>query len=565
MQGIGVSPGIAIGKALVHEQTAESIPQAQTRSVAEEINRLQASLASVRDQLEKIKEQAALQLGDQVQILDAQILMTRDPELLAGVHEHIRSGMTAEAAWQLGMQFYVQILAGLDSDYMRERVADLRDLEARVQHDLMGIQRLDLARLTEDYIVVAQTLTPSDTVSMDKSHVLGIVTDLGGRTSHSAILARSLEIPAIVGINNVTNCIKTEDLLIVDAYQGKVIVQPDAATLSEYTRRKADRAGDKSSLCKLKAQQTISCDHHRVELGANISTPEDCASALDNGAEGVGLFRSEFLYLNRDSLPDEAEQFQAYKAVLETMAPRPVVIRTLDVGGDKALSYLDLPEESNPFLGYRAIRMCLKQTDIFRTQLRALLRASVFGNLKIMFPMISCIEELHQAKTILNEIRTELLQAGISVGANLEVGIMIEVPAAAIISDILAKEVDFFSIGTNDLIQYTVAVDRMSREIAHLYTPFHPAVLRLIQMVIDNAHRAGIWVGMCGEAAGDPALIPLFLGMGLDEFSMSAPSILPARELIAKTSFKQQTERVAEILQLPSAQAVQERLDATGP
>lgn len=564
MNGVGVSPGIAIGKALVLIEENVSFEQTSSRSPGEELECLQVSLASVRKQLEKIKEKAALELGDKAQILDAQILVTQDEELLEAVRGHIERGMTAEAALETGVEFYVKILEGLDDEYMRERAADLRDVGGRLIRHLLGIEQQDLSALTEDYIIVARDLTPSDTASMNKTRVLGIVTDIGGRTSHSAIMARSLEIPAIVGTKEGTSRIKTGDLLILDVQEGEVIIEPDFHQVDFYEKKRAEMENEKKRLLKLKNQPSISVDGHQVELAANIGTPKDCTSALHNGAEGIGLFRTEFLYLNRDNLPTEEEQFAAYKAVLEAMAPKPVVIRTLDVGGDKELSYLNLPPESNPFLGYRAIRVCLKQTDIFQTQLRALLKASAYGNLKIMFPMISSLDEVRQAKTWLEKIKAELITEGAKVSEKIEVGIMIEIPAAALISDVLAKEVDFFSIGTNDLIQYTTAVDRMNEGIAYLYTPFHPAVLRLIQMVIENGHQAGIWVGMCGEAAGDPDLIPLFLGMGLDEFSMSAISLLPARELIGRLNKAELKKKVPEILQLGTAQEVKEKLLSIG-
>ncbi|CAA7600107.1 phosphoenolpyruvate-protein phosphotransferase [Acididesulfobacillus acetoxydans] len=564
MLGVGVSPGIAIGKAWVVKEENLSITQQSTRTPTEEIERLNDSLVSVRRQLEQIKERAVRELGDKAQILDAQILVTQDEELLGVVREHINAGKTAEAALESGVEFYAKILEGMDNEYMRERAADLRDVGGRIIRHLLGAKQQDLSNLTEDYIIVAEDLTPSDTAGMNKTHVLGFVTDIGGRTSHTAIMARSLEIPAIVGTKEGTSRIKSGDLLILDVAEGEIIIQPDSAQVAMYEKQRTRIEAEKQRLQKLITEPSLSLDGHKVELAANIGTPKDCTGALNNGAEGIGLFRTEFLYLNRDRLPTEEEQFEAYKSVLATMAPRPVVIRTLDVGGDKEISYLNLPKESNPFLGYRAIRVCLRQTDIFRTQLRALLRASTFGNLKIMFPMISSLDEVRQTKRILEEVRAELKQEGASVSSEIEVGIMIEIPAAAMISDVLAQEVDFFSIGTNDLIQYTTAVDRMNEGIAHLYTPFHPAVLRLIQTVIENGHKSGIWVGMCGEAAGDPALIPLFLGMGLDEFSMSAISVLPARELISRLNREELKKKVPEILQAGTAQEVKEKMGALG-
>lgn len=560
MHGTGVSPGIAIGKALVLKEESLVIEEHSTRTPAEEYLRLEQSVTTVQEKLEDIKKSAVEELGEKAQILDAQILVAQDEELLAAVRSHIDGGMTAEAAMQKGIEFYATILENMDNEYIRERAADVRDVGGRILRNLLGIEVQDLASLNEDIILVVKDLTPSDTASMNKSHVLGFITDFGGRTSHTAIMARSLEIPAIVGARDATCRIHTGDLLAFDAEAGEIIIQPSPEQLRIYQERREGREEEKRRLQQLKTLPTITADGQRIELAANIGTPQDCEGALRNGAEGIGLYRTEFLYLDRSKLPTEEEQFEAYKTVLEAMGKRPVVIRTLDVGGDKEISYLNLPAEKNPFLGYRAIRVCLRQTDIFRTQLRALLRASVFGSLRIMFPMISGLEEVRQAKALLAEVKEELLQAGLEVSSNLQVGIMIEIPAAALISDSLAKEVDFFSIGTNDLIQYTTAVDRMNEQIADLYTPYHPAVLRLIQMVIDNGHKCGRWVGMCGEAAGDLAQIPLFLGMGLDEFSMSPISILPARELIGRLNRDELKKKVPEILQSGTAQEVREKL-----
>ena len=443
---------------------------------------------------------------------------------------------------------------------MRERAVDIRDVGQRIIRHLLGVEQTDLADLTESCIVVARDLTPSDTATLDQERVLGFITDIGGRTSHTAIMARTLEIPAIVGTADGTSIIKTGDLLIFDGESGKVILQPNDEILKAYYAKQKQERERKAKLQIFKDRPTMTLDGRRVVIAANIGTPKDCEGALKHGAEGVGLFRTEFLYLNRDTLPNEDEQFQAYKAALEAMAPNQVIIRTLDVGGDKEIPYLGLAKESNPFLGYRAIRVCLRQTEIFKTQLRALLRASVFGKLGIMYPMISSLDEVRQANAILADVKAELAAEGMTVNLDIEVGIMIEIPAAAVISDILAKEVDFFSIGTNDLIQYTIAVDRLNENIASLYTPYHPGVLRLVQKVIENGHKAGIWVGMCGEAAGDLALIPLLLNMGLDEFSMSAISVLEARELIGQLNYAETQDWVTEVLSIGTAEEIKEAL-----
>lgn len=560
MQGIGVSPGIAIGKALVLKEIPSNLPEQSYLNYEEENQHLEKSMREVRYQLENIQVKAEAKLGDKAQILDAQILITQDEELLIFVRDKLKKGSTAAAAVHDGVEFYANLLSAMENDYMRERAVDIRDVGQRIIRHLLGVEQTDLADLTESCIVVARDLTPSDTATMDQERVLGFITDIGGRTSHTAIMARTLEIPAIVGTADGTSIIKTGDLVIFDGESGKVILQPNDETLKAYYAKQKQERERKAKLQILKDRPTMTLDGRRVVIAANIGTPKDCEGALKHGAEGVGLFRTEFLYLNRDTLPNEDEQFQAYKAALEAMAPNSVIIRTLDVGGDKEIPYLGLAKESNPFLGYRAIRVCLRQTEIFKTQLRALLRASVFGKLGIMYPMISSLDEVRQANAILADVKAELAAEGMTVNSDIEVGIMIEIPAAAVISDILAKEVDFFSIGTNDLIQYTIAVDRLNENIASLYTPYHPGVLRLVQKVIENGHKSGIWVGMCGEAAGDLALIPLLLNMGLDEFSMSAISVLEARELIGQLNYAETQDWVTEILSIGTAEEIKEAL-----
>ncbi len=426
---------------------------------------------------------------------------------------------------------------------------------------MLGIKSVDLSTLKESVLLVSNDLTPSQTANMDKEKVLGFLTNMGGRTSHTAIMARSLEIPAVVGLKNITTTIKQGDYVIIDGDSGKVLINPDAENIAFYNKLKEECEKIKQGLQSFKDQASVTFDGKKVELAGNIGTPEDITGLLNNGAEGVGLFRTEFIYMNRECLPTEEEQFDSYKTVLEALSPKPVVIRTLDAGGDKELSYLNIDKEMNPFLGYRAIRICLKETALFKTQLRALLRASVYGNLKIMFPMISSLEELLLAKDILNEVKEELDTSKVSYDSNIEVGMMIEVPSAAIISDILAKHVDFLSIGTNDLIQYTCAVDRMNEKIHDLYSPFNPAVLRLIKMVIDNGHKEGIWVGMCGEMAGDRKLIPILLGMGLDEFSMSPISILPARKLIHSLSYSDMKIFIDVILTMTTSEDIQSYIE----
>lgn len=440
---------------------------------------------------------------------------------------------------------------------MKERAADIRDVSKRVLAYLLGLDFSSPSHQEEDIILVAEDLTPSDTAQLDRRYVKGFVTDIGGRTSHSAIMARSLEIPAVVGTKSITQEINASVTLIVDGMKGVVIIDPSEEEIEGYQKKKIEYESQMAELSKLVGAATLTKDGHHVELAANIGSPQDVKGVLENGAEGIGLFRSEFLYMGRDDFPNEEEQFLAYKQVVEQMGQKPVVIRTLDIGGDKQLSYLELPNELNPFLGFRAIRLCLEQQEVFKTQLRALLRASAFGNLKIMFPMIATLEEFRQAKEILLEEKRALLTSGVAVSDQLEVGIMIEIPSAALIADQFAKEVDFFSIGTNDLIQYTMAADRMNERVAYLYQPYHPAILRLIERVIQAAHAEGKWVGMCGEMAGDQTAIPILLGLGLDEFSMSASSILPARNQILHLSKEEIGQQTDTILSMSSSREVE--------
>ncbi len=423
--------------------------------------------------------------------------------------------------------------------------------------NLLGVTLSNPSTISEKVILIAEDLTPSDTAQLNRKFVKGFITDIGGRTSHSAIMARSMEIPAIVGTKIATTEINQDDLIIVDGINGKVFVNPAEDVVKLYLDKKQAYEQQKSEWAKLKEKDTVTSDGLHVELAANIGTPEDVKGVIENGGEGIGLYRTEFLYMGRDQLPTEEEQYEAYKSVLEGMEGKPVVVRTLDIGGDKELLYLDLPNEMNPFLGFRAIRLCLEMKDMFRTQLRALLRASNYGNLKIMFPMIATLDEFRQAKTVLEEEKDKLSNEGIAVAKDIEIGIMVEIPSTAVMADLFAKEVDFFSIGTNDLIQYTMAADRMNEQVSYLYQPYNPAILRLIKSVIDAAHKEGKWVGMCGEMAGDEVAIPILLGLGLDEFSMSATSILPARSQILKLSNSEISELTDQILNMQTCQEVE--------
>jgi phosphotransferase system enzyme I (PtsI) len=421
--------------------------------------------------------------------------------------------------------------AAIEDEYLRERSADVEDVGRRILNNLTG-NTSDISDVDENTVIVAHDLTPSDPAQLDRNKVIAFLTDIGGRTSHSAIMSRTLEIPAVVGMKDITSCAKTGDVVIVDGIEGTAIINPDEKTIKEYEARKEAYEKEKEELKKLASVETTTKSGKRVLVAGNIGKQSDVEQVIKNGADAIGLFRTEFLYMDRDEMPGEEEQFEVYKYVLENMGKRPVVIRTLDIGGDKKLSYLPLPEEMNPFLGYRAIRLCLDRHDIFKVQLRALLRASVYGNLKIMFPMISSLEEILQAKDVIKECREELKKEGKQYKDDIEIGIMVEIPAAAVNSEELANYVDFFSIGTNDLIQYTLAADRMNEKVSYLYNPMHPAVLKLIKMTIESAHKAGKWCGMCGEMAGDEKAIPTLVEYGLDEFSMSASSILKAKQII---------------------------------
>ncbi|AXI09946.1 phosphoenolpyruvate--protein phosphotransferase [Oceanobacillus zhaokaii] len=538
IQGIAASSGIAIAKAYQLVTPDLSFEKVKIENTEEEINRLNAALEISKQELEKIKAHTLEALGEEhAEIFSAHLLILGDPELINPMKDKITSeNAKAETALDEVSNMFIDMFNNMDNEYMRERAADIKDVTKRVLAHLLGVTFPDPALIDEEVIVIANDLTPSDTAQLNRQFVKGFATDIGGRTSHSAIMARSLEIPAIVGTKEITSIVKQNDLIIIDGLEGNVIINPTEDELATYRGKQASFAEQQAEWAKLKDEPTFSKDGEQVELVANIGTPEDVAGVINNGGEGVGLYRTEFLYMGKNELPTEDEQFEAYKSVLEQMGDKPVVVRTLDVGGDKELSYLDLPKEMNPFLGFRAIRYCLENEHVFRPQLRALLRASAYGNLKIMFPMIATLEEFRKAKAILLDEKENLLADGVKVSDEIEVGIMVEIPSTAVIAKQFAKEVDFFSIGTNDLIQYTMAADRMNEQVSYLYQPYHPAILNLVNNVIEAAHSEGKWAGMCGEMAGDPIAIPLLLGLGLDEFSMSATSILPARTQIRDLS-----------------------------
>ncbi len=534
LKGIGASAGIAIAKAYRLEEPELTIEKREIADKEAEKQRFEQAISQSKVELEKIKEHANRELGaDKAEIFAAHLLVLSDPELLNPVLDKISTeSVNAEFAMRETADMFVSMFESMDNEYMKERAADIRDVTKRVIAHLLGVQIPNPSLISEEVVIIAEDLTPSDTAQLNRQFVKGFTTDIGGRTSHSAIMARSMEIPAVVGTKQATSSIENDVMVIVDGLDGDVIINPSAEVIAQYEEKRAKYEAQKAEWAKLVNEPTVSKDGQHVELAANIGTPDDVKGVIENGGEAVGLYRTEFLYMGRDQLPTEDEQFEAYKAVLERMEGKPVVVRTLDIGGDKELPYLHLPKEMNPFLGFRAIRLCLEEQDIFRTQLRALLRASTYGNLRIMFPMIATVSEFREAKAILLEEKEKLVANGVQVSDNIEIGMMVEIPSTAVMADQFAKEVDFFSIGTNDLIQYTMAADRMNERVSYLYQPYNPAILRLVSMVIDAAHKEGKWAGMCGEMAGDPIAIPLLLGLGLDEFSMSATSILPARTQI---------------------------------
>jgi phosphotransferase system enzyme I (PtsI) len=533
-KGIAASKGYAIGTAFVKRAAVIQAVEEKTISVGEELNKLRSAIEISRRQLEELREKTREEIGAaEAAIFDSHLQLLDDPEFTGAALEAVQSeGITAAKAIGDLIDKYVSIFAAIEDEYLRERVADLKDVGGRLLQNLQGNFESGFGGLPENAVVVAHDLTPSDTAQMDKSKVVAFITEIGGPTSHSAIMARSLEIPAVVGLNDITKAVNPGDLIVVDGIEGVVAVNPDPPTLAAYQDKKRAFETGKKELQSLINTPTITKSGKHVILAANIGKPQDAAKALAMGAEAIGLFRTEFLYMESEKLPGEDEQFQAYKQVAEVMAGKPVVIRTLDIGGDKQLSYMPLPHEMNPFLGLRAIRLCLAWPELFKTQLRALLKASAYGAIHIMFPMIGSVAEFLKAKEIVQECMMELQVEGTPYNQQVPIGLMIEIPSAALVAEELAKEADFFSIGTNDLIQYTLAVDRMNENVSRLYNPMHPAVLRLIRMTIEAAHKEGIWCGMCGEMAGDVKAIPTLLEYGLDEFSMSAAAILEARRTI---------------------------------
>ncbi|MBO1217996.1 phosphoenolpyruvate--protein phosphotransferase [Mammaliicoccus sciuri] len=544
LKGIAASDGVAISKAYLLVEPDLSFSSENISDVDGEVEKFKAAVNQSKVELTQIRNNAEKQLGaDKAAIFDAHLLVLEDPELLNPIEENIRNNkVNAPTALNEVSTNFITIFENMDNEYMKERAADIRDVSKRILAHILGVELPNPSMINESVIIVGEDLTPSDTAQLNKEFVKGFATNIGGRTSHSAIMSRSLEIPAVVGTKDITDRVNHGDSLIIDGLSGDVIINPTDEEVQAYEQKQKNFLAEKEELAKLVNDESVSKDGVHVELAANIGTPNDLEGVKNNGAEGIGLYRTEFLYMGRDNMPSEEEQFEAYSKVLKEMDGKRVVVRTLDIGGDKELSYLNLPKEMNPFLGYRAIRLCLDQTEIFRTQLRALLRASEFGKLNIMFPMIATIKEFRDAKAILLEEKEKLVSEGVNVADDIEIGIMVEIPSTAALADIFAKEVDFFSIGTNDLIQYTMAADRMSERVSYLYQPYNPAILRLVKQVIEASHKEGKWTGMCGEMAGDNTAIPLLLGLGLDEFSMSATSILKARKQIKQLDQKEMQE-----------------------
>ena len=565
ISGIPASPGIVFGKALVlkEEKIVLDMQKIKDSQVDEEIARFYAGREAAVEQLNSIKERAYQSLGEEkAAIFEGHLMILEDEELEEEIIDYLRSNhVNAAVAANVVIDQQVAILSEIDDEYLKERAGDIRDIGNRLIKNILGMHIVDLGEINEEAILVAYDLTPSETAQLNLDKVLGFVTDIGGRTSHTSIMARSLELPAIVGTNNVTELVNTGDFLILDALNNAVYVNPSQDEIQRLKTLQAKLAEEKAELAKLKDLPALTLDGHRVDVVANIGTIRDVEGAERNGAEGVGLYRTEFLFMDRDQLPTEEEQFIAYKDVVEAMNGNLVILRTMDVGGDKELPYLDLPKEMNPFIGWRAIRIALDRREILNAQLRAVLRASAYGRLAVMFPMIISVEEIRELKSVIEELKVELRNEGKDFDENIQIGVMVETPSAAVNAKFLAKEVDFFSIGTNDLTQYTLAVDRGNELISHLYNPMSPSVLNLIKQVIDASHAEGKWTGMCGELAGDERATVLLLGMGLDEFSMSAISVPRIKKLIRNVNYQDAKHLAEKALQQPTAAEIERLVD----
>ena len=564
--GIPASPGIVFGKALVlkEEKIVLDTQKISEDQIEGEVARFYAGREAAVEQLNSIHQRALKSLGEEkAAIFEGHLMILEDEELEEEILDYLRSNkVNASVAASKIIDQQVEMLSEIDDEYLKERAGDIRDIGNRLIKNILGMHIVDLGDITEESILVAYDLTPSETAQLNLEKVLGFITDIGGRTSHTSIMARSLELPAIVGTNDVTARVNTGDYLILDAVNNRVYVNPTQAEIDELKTLEAKLAEEKAELAKLKDLPAVTLDGHKVDVVANIGTIRDCEGAHRNGAEGVGLYRTEFLFMDRDQLPSEEEQFIAYKEVVEAMEGRLVVLRTMDIGGDKELPYLNLPKEMNPFLGWRAVRIALDRREILHAQLRAVLRASAFGKLAVMFPMIISVEEIRELKSVLETLKAELRAEGKAFDENIQVGVMVETPSAAVNAKFLAKEVDFFSIGTNDLTQYTLAVDRGNELISHLYNPMSPSVLGLIKQVIDASHAEGKWTGMCGELAGDERATLLLLGMGLDEFSMSAISVPRIKKLIRHVNYQEVKALADEALEKPTATEIEQLIQA---
>ena len=561
LKGIPAAPGIVIGKVLLLDREQYVIAKRSIKEdqVSAEIKHFKDALIQTKQEIIDIKKRISEELGSEHgQIFSAHLLVIEDSMLIEEVIAKIKKeSLSAEYVFQDVLKKYIKVFSEMDDEYLRERISDINDIGKRILKNLIGAREDALSTLKEKAVVISYDLSPSDTATMHKKNVIGFATDIGSRTSHTAIMAKSLEIPAVVGLETITKDVKNDEIIIIDGTHGLVIINPAPTTLRVYESARKKMVAFEKHLLDTKELPAETKDGRKIELMSNIELYEEIASVLAHGAEGIGLYRTEYFYMNRKDLPTEEEQFKAYSAVAKKIKPYTVIVRTLDLGGDKFISQLDIPQEMNPFMGWRAIRFCLARPDIFKTQLRAILRASVFGKLKMMYPMISGVEELRQANAILDETKKELRKEGTAFDDNMEVGAMIEVPSAALTADILAREADFFSIGTNDLIQYSLAVDRVNEKIAYLYEPAHPAVLLLIKNIIEAGHRAGIWVGMCGEMAGDIFMTLILLGLGLDEFSTSPVAVPEIKRIIRAVTMDQVREIARQAIVLSTGKEVE--------
>lgn len=557
--GKGISEGIGLGKAVILKENGLKIEKQKIEDISAEKQQIYDAVKEVESEIEKLIQNID---GTEKEIMQAYLMILQDPSLIQETIKIIEQDKCNSAyAVENGLNQIIKTFEEMDDPYMAARSRDIEDMKKRILAKLLKIEEIDLSKLPENTILVAKELSTSDTAKMNLKNISGIITEIGGVNSHMAIIARTNEIPAVVGIKHIFENIKENDYIALNGATGEIFLNPTQEKIKELTKNQENIKQEKQELEKYKNKKAITKDGHQVELLANIGGPQDIQIVIDNTAEGVGLLRSEFLYMDAKDFPSEEEQFEAYKKIAESLENKRLVIRTLDIGGDKDLKYMKLPKEENPFLGYRAIRIYLDNVDLFKVQLRAILRASSYGNVAIMLPMISSIEELRKSKEIIEEVKQELKEKNIKFNENIEVGIMIEIPSSAVMADEFAKECDFFSIGTNDLIQYTIAVERGNEKLANLYSHFNPAVIRLIKSAIDGAHKNGILCGMCGEAAGDVRFIPLLVGLGLDEFSMNANKILKVRKLITDLDFEECKQLAKKVLQLNSAEDVKRILD----